>query len=537
MNTLNITHIRSSLFYLVLQHTLINSAVAVSYHHDIPHEIPYEKCDCTNYKFTKHITAPYKEEIEQWFIQTATPEDQSTEADAVCVHCPAESTDEGTIASWWREIKSLYKDTINWLTNKNPEEPKPKDTNRQDSPTPKREKKNFIPSICFQVSGTRVSDKPKTASDFFTCIHEHYDGSNLGLCRDIVKQPGHPKACDSTPIPCEDVQNSDLSCNNKFKSKKDMKTNNGCNRGAAFPRKPCLNAEYLAMTAKAFHDVTKCLDIPQDLAFSILHHESRFILNNKSNTGALCYSQVTSSAVADFNSFLNDKPHYPEMKELLRNNIQERCPSAWKHFQKVKTKKERNRFLLISSLDKCKLNLNPYTCFFYGLSYIKILTNKAQEAVQKINKIEIAKVNGSTWIFKDELEKKKTEDRRKINLETTKIKVFPDETTLIKWLTTIGYNGGLSIPGGVFRGFMQMIKGTLSNPKNKWQREKLVTSGLDISYFKKHFIPYIRRNYPQNSRRKKEVADYMKKVKKDMKILNSIINEKHPALSKDTCPR
>ena len=341
------------------------------------------------------------------------------------------------------------------------------------------------------------------------------------------------------PVPCEDVQNSDLSCKAKFKKRKDMKKHNGCNRGSGFPRKPCLNAEYLAMTAKAFHDVTKCLDIPQDLAFSILHHESRFILNNESNTGALCYSQVTSSAVADFNSFLNgEQPNYPQMKELFPHNIQKRCPSAWKHFQQAKTKKKRKQFLLRSNLDKCKLNLNPYTCFFYGLSYIKILTNKAQKAVKKRNKIEIAKVNGSTWIFQDEEEKKNTEKRRKIKLETTKIKIFPDETTLIKWLTTIGYNGGLSITGTVFRGFMDMIKGQLSNPENKNQRKALVTSGLDISYFKKHFIPYIRENYPQKTqRRRREVAGYMKKIKKDMNILNSIVNNKYPTLSKDTCPR
>ena len=512
-------------------------------------EMKYEKCNCSNNKYTKHITQPYKKEIESWFIQTASPKEQATEAGTTCLNCeiPTPLVKQKEDESFWSAIKGWYKSLIKWWKDEDEQPPKPdlKKLNPE-ALFPKlpleKQKPDFIPAICFQMSMELQGDTPNSQRDFFTCVHDHYDGSDSdNLC--ARSKQGQPKKCLALPIPCEDAKDPNLTCKEKFKDREDSQKKTGCNRGAVYPRRPCINEEYTAMTAKAFHDVAECLNVPLDMAFSILNHESRFILNNESSTGALCYSQVTGPAVADFNSFLKGKPHYPEIPELLPENIKKKCPATWKHFKKVHTKyrKKNKRFEIASTLDKCKLNLNPYTCFFYGLSYLKVLTAKAEEALQKHNHIEYTKYKDWTFIFKDQAEKERTENKLNQKLNTKQTNIFIEEEALKKWLVMIGYNGGLSIPTSLFAGFMNQTKAYLSDPKNSQERIQLLAKGLSASRFKKGkrgFISYVRRNYPQGRRRKKEVANYMTKIENDLNSLSKARQERYdPSQPADICPR
>ena len=508
-------------------------------------EIQYEKCDCYNNKVTKQLTEPYKQEIEQWLIQTASPEDQATEAEASCINCQIKSNndtltqqDEG----FFNTIKNWYNIILRYFTQENTQSP----PTPAPLPTPPATP-NFIPSVCFQMSGQMTQKTPTSKRDFFTCIHKHYDGSDSDhFCADTVKKGDpYPKKCSVIPVPCEDVKNPALECDERFKNREDNPTANGCNRGAIYPRKPCLNEEYTAMTAKAFHDVAQCLNVPPDLVFSILNHESRFILNNESHTGALCYSQITSIAVQDFNQFLEHKPNYQNIDELLPENIKARCPEQWKHFQKVNTKyiKKQKTFRIKSPHDKCKLNINPYTCFFYGFSYIKILMQKAQQSIQTLNKIKIFKGQNKTSIFWGEKEKRDIEKKRNIKLQTEKIPIFQNEELLKKILITIGYNGGPTIPETIFKDYITYLKKRLSDKTNTDLRNKLLTKGLDIPFFISEFLPFISRNYPARNRNKKkarkrraEVADYINKVNGSMENLNKNIKSKYPSsFKKDIC--
>ena len=506
----------------------INGHATVSYYS----EVEYENCNCTNNKFTKHLVEPYKEEIEEWFLQTAPLEDQRTEAGSPCIDCssPPEEEDRG----WMGALSDFW----NWLWgNDDDEEPRL-------SPHPEETAKpDFIPSVCFQMSGKMTDEKPESQSDFFTCIREHYDGSDPhNMCVDTVADDNSsPKKCFAIPVSCEDTKNPSLACATKFKERDDRITPDGCNRGSSYPRRPCLNEEYTAMTAKAFHDVAECLNIPPKMAFSILHHESRFLLNNESGTGALCHAQVTGNAVADFNTFIDNKPNYPSMTDLLPENIQERCPEKWKHFKKADTtyNSRHKRFEIKSDHDRCKLNLNPYTCFFYGLAYIKILMNTVENIVQKTNKIEIAKKNNQTLIFWGEEEKRATEKKIGEELETEEIKIFFDEDSLKETLTIIGYNGGPSVPVPVFQDFMTYLKKTLSNRKNEELRRHLLSGGLKIDFFTNNFTEFLKRNYPSRKKsRRSEVADYLNKVDRDLNNLHKNIHSKYPgSFPMDICPR
>ena len=388
-----------------------------------------------------------------------------------------------------------------------------------------------------------VNDKPEYQTDFFTCIHNHYDGSNSDhLCADIIDTPGYPKKCIAIPIPCEDANNLGIPCKDKFRKREDNNQANGCNKGATFPRRPCLNEDYIAMTAKAFHDVAECLNVPLDIAFPILHHEARFILNNESDIGALCYSQVTGNAVADFNSFLTNTPHYQNMPELLPENIEAKCPEQWKHFQKVNTKytynkKKQKVFEIKTDLGKCQLTLNPYTCLFYGLSYIKILMNKAEQALQQLNQVEIVEQAGSTLIlWNEEYKKIWQENNRNKKLQTRKIKIFSDTDLIKRWLTIIGYNGGTSIPGSIFTGFMNHIKTQLAQKNNRKQRRQFLRTGLNSSIFKNRFLSYVRQNYNGSEERKTQVVNYIGKISRDMNNLQKNIHTKYgSSLPQDIC--
>lgn len=497
-------------------------------------EVNYEQCDCTNNKFTKHLTEPYKKEIEEWFIQTASPEERSTEAGASCIDCqtPSKKEDIGPLTSIWDTISKLWKRVISKKIS--PPLPVP-------SPVHKKKTK-LIPSICFQMSGKMTDEKPVSRSEFFTCIHKHYDGSDSdNMCTDTVNKPGYPKKCFAIPVSCEDTRDPTINCAIKFKDREENNRPNGCNKGSSFLRRPCLNEEYTAMTAKAFHDVAECLNIPHQLAFPILHHEARFLLNNESHTGALCYAQVTGDAIADFNTFLDSKPNYPAMKELLPENIKARCPEKWKHFKKVNTRynKKRKKFVIKSNHDKCKLNLNPYTCLFYGLSYIKILMNTVEGVVKNANRIEIARHNLQTMIFWGKGEKNSVEKRLGVKLKTKKIKIFSDENQLKKILTIIGYNGGTSVPVPVFRDFMNYLKRSLSNRKNTRMRSHLLAEGLSSSFFINSFESFLKRNYPSKSKsRREQVANYLSKVNKDIDHLNKNIQSRYPSFfPKDICPK
>ncbi len=506
-------------------------------------EVQYEQCDCTNNKFTKHLTEPYKKEIEQWLLQTTSPEDQQTEAGAVCVDCQTPQTTITTEEEgFFSPVTNFFQDVWDWL--KSPwSDDEGDNTETSSSPPRQREQKpNFIPSLCFQMSGEMTNTKPKSDSDFFTCIREHYDGSDSDhFCSETVNEPGYPKKCIALPIACEDAKNPALTCKPKIRERDDKNKANGCNRGASHPRRPCLNEEYASLTAKAFNDVAKCLDVPLDLAFSILHHEARFLLNNESARGALCHAQVTGNAVADFNTFVDNEPNYPSMKELLPENIAAKCPDQWKHFKKVNTKyksKPPKRFEVKTDYDRCKLNLNPYTCFFYGLSYIKILINKTEKTIQN-NYIEIAESIHSIMIFKDDKEKERVEKRQNKKLKTKKIKIFPDENNLKKIVITAGYNGGTSVPDKLFKDFMTDIKKQLSNPENKNMRIALLTTGLDISLLEDKFEQFLIEKYPSKSKsRRQQVANYINKVDGDVKILHESIQSKYPhVFPHDVCPR
>lgn len=527
-------------FFTVLFMT-INSSFAMtdSSEPSLPN-VQYEKCDCVNNKYTKHITEPYQKEIEEWQRITAPKEEQETEAQAVCIECDTDSPeneDLSTFESIWEWMKDTWDSLFSSEEEENLLPPPPRPTHL----FPTEEKPPLIPSVCFQMSGLRASFDPNSETDFFACTRYHYDGSKEdNFCREANTESNKKspyKKCIATPISCEDTEDPSLECEEKFVSRGKNIREDGCHKGAVYPRRPCMNEEYTAMTAKIFHDVAECMDIDPKEAFITFNHESQFIINNASKANALCYGQVTGFAIADVNSFIDNEPNYQNMEELLPENTSKRCPEEWQKFNRVNTKIIKKRHYIKSEHDKCELTLNPYTCFFYSFAYMKILQKKVVEQFQNFNTIKTAEYNGRTFIFWGEEELKNTERNINQKLNTQEKVIFPEHKTLENILTTISYNGGTSIPDSIIESFMSHFKQVLSNRNNTTLRAQLMTTGISFKVFIQYFQEFLHSNYSDKDKeRRAEVSQYWESIINGIDALQSNLQSKYPNLPPDTCP-
>ena len=502
----------------------------------------YEVCSCTNDKFTKQLTQPYEAEIQVWLAQTQEerilppPSDIAMEEEPII-----EEEDTGVFSS----IGNFFTGLFDWDDEEEEiqEEQEVQEVQEVQLLEPMEPLPllsiSTIPSICFKLSGNLIRNEG-IQKQFYSCVHEHYDNSDEdNFCFDTRDHPDSPKKCEALPIPCDSSDDLNLVCPQEYTDRIEKHGPNGCNKGAAFPRRPCLNQDYIAMTAKAFHDVAECLNIDPALAFPIFLHESRFILNIQSHTGALCYGQITGNAVADFNSFLKSNKSYPnyDIPDLMEDNIEKKCPHIWKHFKKVNTITKANRSVIRSDFDQCHMNLNPYTCFFYSFGYMKILYEKAKLAIADLNNVDIAILEDNSWSF---VGYSRYSPTSLPVVEKKRIKLFEDEQDLLHILTTIAYNGGLSIIQIHFQDFIERLKTSITNEKNsELQSIILNNNGLPSDFFKKEFSAFLQSRYfSKDERRNGELYSYLNKVISETKDLNQLIRESHPYMPDtfDVCP-
>ena len=111
----------------------------------------------------------------------------------------------------------------------------------------------------------------------------------------------------------------------------------------------CLTEDYVRMTAQAFNETADCFgftDKEKKDLFATINHESAYMLNIKSKTGALCYGQMTSKTFQNLNKFIyarNDKTwgDYGAVINQVFNN----CDSLKSKVipQKIATIRENNK--------------------------------------------------------------------------------------------------------------------------------------------------------------------------------------------------
>lgn len=294
-----------------------------------------------------------------------------------------------------------------------------------------------------------------------------------------------------------------------------------------FPQPPCLNEEYIKMTYKAFHEMADCFEFtPEDkkYLFKLFNHESHFILNNKSDTGARCYGQLTKTAFEEVNKriYLSSNVNI-DWRSKIYNDVVKKCRNIPEKvyipdvirpegagarrgsgFEKHRT---------VARKMDCRISQHAHTCFFYSLYNIKInigfmketLSSDTQDIDSLVpqNREDIANIvsrlkkdfllpihlnevlvvkgvftekDGTkihrSWIMKNDREiyyalfdrdhkTKRTYDVK--NLEINKIKLYDIDIDDKWYLLYKAYNGGVSVVKDKLQTFIEDEKAYVSN--------------------------------------------------------------------------
>ena len=367
------------------------------------------------------------------------------------------------------------------------------------------------------------------------------------------------------------------------KSKKSMKplekmrlTDSRGKRRYVSPRKPCLNFPYTLMTSKAFHYMTDCFDFSQrekNYLFALFNRESSFILNNRSKGHARCYGQLRATVVKD----INESIYFENVlgSKIYRQALQ-RCEDlnekVWIDPKIIPVrmggKGETRSYSRLEKINKkirvtCRLTQDPATCFFYSLFNmqknrirLEVALNTVDKKIPRKTKVPenikqdflfpirlnevlhvkgIVKVNGKKRrideIFENNNEVYKSMKEVQYDpkdLAIKKVKLFKIDFNrkwkILYWL----YNGGSSVADTYIWNFIREEKKTLSRECKRnhmgFQRckhRRQIIQNRSLPFDTEKFESYLQLNYDGSQKRRKEVAEFISDIKKDMNYLTN----------------
>lgn len=381
-----------------------------------------------------------------------------------------------------------------------------------------------IPFICFFSSAVRASSKRGSRGS------KHYYYCDSALSNRISLMEGE--------------FNPSKGRNNKY-----------------YARRVCLSEDYTRITYNAFHYMSHCMGFEKledrKQLFALYNHESSFIVNNRSETGARCYGQLTSGTM----SFMDRHLRYntPKYSRILAEALK-RCPDLNKkvlapRFQNIRSNNVGGK--------TCRTTQHPNTCFFYSMLFIKdnsmqleakmnapdrsfpinadpqLAHRLKKDFLLPIRHKEVLVVKGLVtrkgvqrevdWIFKNDYELYTTFKKlgyTRTNLLVKKVRIYKDVDT--RWLAIhTAYNGGQAILTKYFPNFIENKKLTLATsctPSDKsegcLQRSSLLDNQpLSYDTLKKEWSAFIGWAYEAKRKRRREVAYFYKKIKADSDYL------------------
>lgn len=341
-------------------------------------------------------------------------------------------------------------------------------------------------------------------------------------------------------------------------SDKDFKNRNHTGR-----KKHCINEGYIDMISKAFSDMSYCFNLTMEDQISFFHlilHESGFILNARSRTDARCLGQVTKIYVKNINEIIKSVgSKRPKKYAYIYKNVLDRCPSLEK-----KTLPNLNYL-------SCKTTHDPYTCLFYTLfgfkqnfyeifshlnsplNYMKNMNFTPKELGMiplplKLN--EMLSVKGELrdkkvdWIFWDDselyhtirkLKKQNYTEEEILSLEFNKVPLFENSEDITTMLNYWAYNGGGLVARSFVPAIVKQLKQDIASKcrknskqrrcifREKIQKGKSLSTKEMLSYFSRQ----IKRKYSGTRKRKKQVAEYVRKVANGVDFVFEKKKEKH----------
>lgn len=178
-------------------------------------------------------------------------------------------------------------------------------------------------------------------------------------------------------------------------------TNPSGNTQQIDPPAPCLNEEYVMMTHRAFHTMANCFDFTREekkYLFKLFNHESHFILNNKSDTGARCYGQITQITAEEIGKkiYLSSNTNTSWKSEIYKDAVS-KCPElpANVHIPDAirpegagpRTDTSFDRYKSVSRQLNCQLSQHAPTCFFYAMYNVKMNMQTLEKTLSSTSRI------------------------------------------------------------------------------------------------------------------------------------------------------
>lgn len=364
------------------------------------------------------------------------------------------------------------------------------------------------------------------------------------------------------------------------KSKQSSKRSYSCNNNQRTKKnrtRPCLNKEYIDMTAKSFHKVADCFNFSpheKKMAFALFNHESGFMLNAKSPTQARCYGQLTKDTLHNIvrNIFYRNKKDQNSLTRLYKK-FAKQCPKLNKKVVPLVFRDNNDTVFTDERLTKvvnnnpvtCKITHEPDSCFFYSIFNVKANLNYFNSVYGKIlgteeepipelaskvtkffklpielNKILVIKNNKSQlshktidMTFSNNIEFYdffETRKNKKANYDTQKVKVKKvvifDKQVLQDMFVHYSHNGGGSVIYNHLRPFMNDLKAKISSKKicnkdpicKKHRASILKGESLKASDLQNYFHAYARRKKLVNW---SQMINFTKKIQKDLSFLKN----------------
>ena len=338
------------------------------------------------------------------------------------------------------------------------------------------------------------------------------------------------------------------------------------------PRRACLNRHYIHLTAIAFNKTADCFGYDKtkkESIFNLLNHESSFLHNIKSPTGAKCYGQLTKSAINEINKqiyFRDTNSPYPY--SFIYDEVIQRCPGLKNVIlnheisasieQGGKKSLKKFQSIVSNSPISCPITQNPYSCLFYAFYNIKKNFIAIETQLQSPTSLfggqnnvpapfkemfflpiplnamtGVTTAAGRELVFWDDSELWSALKNRPLeNLSNIRrLPLFANEEEVQELFSFWTYNGGISITLKYMTQFIQQLKRSIAAPCNENPRTKICRyrfavergEGLSTADIREDFQRYISKNYQkdqQNADRRKEVTHFVNNVTRSAHYLH-----------------
>ena len=364
-------------------------------------------------------------------------------------------------------------------------------------------------------------------------------------------------------------------------------TDNSAQAKVIPPRRACLNRNYIYLTARAFNKTANCFGFDRaekESIFNLFNHESSFLHNVKSPTGAKCYGQLTTGTIKEINKQIYFRDALsPLPYSHIFDEVIDKCPGLQTAVLNEKISesaesaggKSKAKFNAIVSRSpiSCKITQNPYSCLFYAFYNIKKNMIEIKKQFRKptsgfgkknniplefkerfslpisLNEmIGVTNTGGRDMIFWDDSElwgalRNRSPDSLS---HIRKLPLFENEKEVMDLFSLWTYNGGISITLKYMTAFIRQLKRSIAVPcasdsKTKICRYRFAVGrgeGLATADIKKDFQDYIYPNYQKEKnsdkaaplteeekerweRRRREVSNFVSNVARSLNYLHN----------------